>query len=177
MDHLGFDYNALMREEEPDLTMSQDPELALYVLSGGSGALGQQLIRTVMAQFVGAENPVHVYSKIMSLARLDTVLKKAQTEKALIFRTFVNADFRQIVEDRCAASGLETVDLVGPILQKLDALLPQKPVGKPGLYRDLHKSYFERIDAINYTLNHDDGKNSSGWKGAEIILVGGFPSR
>ena len=50
--------------------------------------------------------------------------------------------------------------------------LGQEPLGKPGLYRQLYRSYFDRISAMDYTLDHDDGKNPRGWEDAEIILLG-----
>jgi regulator of PEP synthase PpsR (kinase-PPPase family) len=71
--------------------------------------------------------------------------------------------------------GVVAIDLIGSLIEKLADRLDQVPLGKPGMYRQLYKSYFDRIDAMDYTLAHDDGKNPHGWDSAEVIILG--PSR
>ena len=60
----------------------------------------------------------------------------------------------------------------GPLIESLSGKLGQEPLGAPGLYRQLYRSYFDRVAAMDYSLAHDDGKNPPGWKDAEIVLVG-----
>jgi hypothetical protein len=64
---------------------------------------------------------------------------------------------------------------MGPLIEWLSRSLGQPPLEQPGLYRKLHREYFGRVEAIDYTLAHDDGKNPEGWSQAEMVLVG--PSR
>jgi len=70
------------------------------------------------------------------------------------------------------AKGVSHINLMHDLLVKLSGMLGRPPVGHPGLYRKLHRAYFERIAAIEYTMAHDDGKDPSGWSEAEIILTG-----
>ena len=61
---------------------------------------------------------------------------------------------------------------IGRLLSHLSGVLDQEPAGQPGLYRQLRQAYFDRVEAIEFTMAHDDGKNQQGWGRAEIILVG-----
>jgi hypothetical protein len=61
---------------------------------------------------------------------------------------------------------------MGPLLDRLEALLSVAPLGHPGLYRRLNQAYFDRVAAIDFAMAHDDGKNPGGWPEAEIVLVG-----
>ncbi len=151
--------------------MKPDP-IPLFVISGGSGSLGQQLIRTVMAQFQGANNPIRLFPKVQTKKQLKPILKQARQENALVIHSMVNAKLRREINRYAEKSDLRFVDSVGPLIEILTTALDKEPLGIPGLYRDLHKSYFDRIDAINYTIEHDDGKNPQGWREAEILLVG-----
>ena len=144
----------------------------LYVISGGSGALGQQLLRTVMAQFQGVKNPVRLFPKVLSKKQLKAILKQAQSENGLVIHSMVDPKLRAEIHRYAEKSELQFVDAVGPLIELLTSALGQEPLGIPGLYRDLHKSYFDRIEAINFTIDHDDGKNPRGWDQAEIMLVG-----
>jgi regulator of PEP synthase PpsR (kinase-PPPase family) len=84
----------------------------------------------------------------------------------------IDAHLRQALNEIASQQGVFAVDLVGAILGRLTDVLGIEPLGQPGLYRKLHKDYFERVEAIEYTMAHDDGKYPEGWPKAEIVLVG-----
>jgi regulator of PEP synthase PpsR (kinase-PPPase family) len=146
--------------------------LPIYILSGGVGSSGEQLARTVLAQFRGAEVSLHVFSKVVHKARAREIVDQALEQEALIIHTFVDPKLRQYVQQYAEKKGIVAFDLVGPFIDELAQRLQKEPQGTPGLYRQLHKSYFDRIDAMDYMLNHDDGKHPEGWRDAEIVLVG-----
>jgi len=149
--------------------------LQVYLLSGGVGASGEQLARTVLAQFPDADVDIQIFPKVFSRKQIRQILQQALDEDAIVAHTFVDPILRKEVEKFSDQLNLIAVDLVGSLMELLANQLGQQPLGKPGLYRQLHKSYFDRIGAMDYTLDHDDGKNSQGWADAEIVLVG--PSR
>jgi hypothetical protein len=84
----------------------------------------------------------------------------------------VNTSLRQLLVERAAAQDIPAIDLMDDLIATLSKTLDTEPKGKPGLYRQLHKDYFERVAAIDYALAHDDGKNPSGWEAADVVLVG-----
>lgn len=149
--------------------------LLLFILSGGIGASGEQLARTVMAQFPGADISLRVFPKVYTVKQVKQILGEAITDNVIVAHTFVDPKLRQEVAELIREKDVSGIDLLGPLIENLTDRLEQEPLGKPGLYRQLFKSYFDRIDAMDYTLEHDDGKNADGWMDAEIILLG--PSR
>jgi regulator of PEP synthase PpsR (kinase-PPPase family) len=146
--------------------------LQVYVLSGGVGASGEQLVRTVMAQFPEAELSTVIFPKVSTPKRVREILKVAAIANAIVAHTFVDRKLRRAVVETAQALDLVAIDLVGPLMEDMAARLGQEPLGKPGLYRQLYRSYFDRVDAIDYSLKHDDGQNADGWEAAEIVLLG-----
>ncbi|MCB9135335.1 MAG: kinase/pyrophosphorylase [Anaerolineales bacterium] len=144
----------------------------IFILSGGVGASGEQVVRTVLAQFPNADVTLRIFPKITQEQQVEELFTYAVEEGALVVHTFVDPQLRAVAEKLAIDCQVTTIDLFNPLIQHLTKHLDQQPQGTPGLYRQLHLSYFERIDAVNYSLAHDDGKNPDGWKEAEIILIG-----
>jgi hypothetical protein len=84
----------------------------------------------------------------------------------------VDSHLRQRLVDLAQERDVTAIDLMGALLERLTAVLGQPPLERPGLYRQLHRPYFERIEAIEYALKHDDGQNREGWHTADVLLVG-----
>ena len=145
---------------------------SIFILSGGVGASGEQVVRTVLAQYADSPVSLQIFPKITREDQVQELLQEAAEHKAIVVHTFVNAQLRQLVAEQARQYELTAIDLFGSLMDELTMQLGHSPQGTPGLYRQLHQSYFDRIDAINFTLAHDDGKNPEGWKDAEIILVG-----
>jgi regulator of PEP synthase PpsR (kinase-PPPase family) len=161
--------------QDQEAKRSTQEEFPLFIVSGGAGTSGELVTRTVLAQFEPINLPVRVFAKIFYPDQVQEVFEQAQGEKGLVIHSFVDPKLRQIALRTAKEMGVESIDLIGPLMDQLSIRLTQAPLGKPGRYRQLHKSYFDRVDAINYAMEHDDGKNHEGWKAAEIILIG--PSR
>ncbi|MFO7680899.1 MAG: pyruvate, water dikinase regulatory protein [Chloroflexota bacterium] len=147
----------------------------LYVVSGNIGALGEQAVRTVLPQFHDAQVPVIKVPRVRESRHVESVVSRAVETGGIIVHTLVNTALRQQLNALAAEQGVAVIDLVGPLLEALTEMVGQEPQGKPGLYRFKNQEYFKRIDAIAFTLDHDDGKNYQGWPEAEIVLTG--PSR
>jgi hypothetical protein len=145
---------------------------ALFVVSGGAGASGAQLVRTALAQFGSARLNLVVLPAVRTTAQLAAVLDQADAAGGTIVYTLVDAALRQTLARRARARGIPAVDLMGPLLASLAALLRQEPAGRPGLYRQLNQEYFQRVEAMHYTVTHDDGRNPGGLPEADIVLVG-----
>lgn len=152
--------------------MTESKSLTVFVISGGVGSSGEQVARTVLAQFEDAPVELKVIPKVIREQQVEQIFQQAANEGAVVVHTFVNEILRNRALEMADQLKVDAVDLVGPLMQPLVEKLDQQPLGKPGLYRQLFKSYFDRINAIDYTLEHDDGQNSEGWEDAEIILLG-----
>jgi regulator of PEP synthase PpsR (kinase-PPPase family) len=148
------------------------PPPPVYIVSGGVGASGEQVVNTVLAQFPDITVPVITVRSIRHPEQLEEVIAKAREQGGIIVHTMVDSHLRQRLIDLAQARGVIAIDLMGALLEHLTAILGRPPEQKPGLYRQLHRSYFERIEAIEYALKHDDGQNPEGWPEADVLLVG-----
>jgi regulator of PEP synthase PpsR (kinase-PPPase family) len=144
----------------------------VYVVSGGAGASGDQLVRTVLAQFRGAEVPVVTVPHVRRENQLEEVVASAGANRGIIVHTLVDAGLRRTLARAARENDVVAIDLMGPLLSRMTRVLKRRPLGQPGLYRQLREDYFERIEAIEYTVAHDDGRSPQELDRAEIVLVG-----
>ncbi|RPI24425.1 MAG: kinase/pyrophosphorylase [Acidobacteria bacterium] len=147
----------------------------MFVVSGGAGASGAQVARTVLAQFKNAHIPVVVVPYVQKPEQIKQTVEQAAADQGTIVHTLVDGRLRHVLLEEARIKNVAAVDLMGPLLSRITHLTGQEPLGQPGLYREIHQAYFERMDAIEFTVAHDDGKKPEDLAQAEIILVG--PSR
>jgi hypothetical protein len=144
----------------------------IFILSGGIGSSGEQLVNTVLAQFPGASVNLVMVGSVRQEEQILATLSQAQAAVGLVVHTLVEAPLRSLLVQEAQRLGVPAVDLMGPLIQWLSQALDRQPLGKPGLYRQLNRQYFERVAAIDFTMAHDDGKSPEGWDQAEFVLVG-----
>jgi regulator of PEP synthase PpsR (kinase-PPPase family) len=144
----------------------------ILIASGGSGASGEQVARSVLAQFPTINMQVTVASHIRTPQQVDALIAQAVATEAIVLHTFVDTPLRQQLCTAATAKGVVALDLFGPLLDHLAQLLGQPPLGIPGLYQQLHAAYFKRVEAIEYAVAHDDGRRVEDLPLAEIVLVG-----
>jgi [pyruvate, water dikinase]-phosphate phosphotransferase / [pyruvate, water dikinase] kinase len=145
------------------------------IVSGGFGSSGEQLARTALAQFSDAGVKVRVVPQVHSVEQVAEAVDEAERLGATILHTLVDPGLRRTLGDVARRKNVVAIDLIGRLLSHLSTTLGRKPLGRPGLYRQLREDYFRRVEAIEFTLDHDDGKNPHELKEAQVVLVG--PSR
>jgi len=155
-----------MDSEQPRTTSS------LIVASGATGTTGELLARTVLAQFQGPDMPIVIEPRLRTAAQVEAVVQRAAETGSLIVHTLVDETCRQAMLDAAARHHVWQFDLVGPLLDQLAARLGQEPAGRPGLYRQSNQSYFDRVEAIEFAVTHDDGKRVQDLPAADIVLLG-----
>jgi len=143
----------------------------IFIVSGGAGLSGEQLVRTALAQFASADVPIEIVPHVRR-DQLEDVVKRAVVSGGIIVHTLVDADLRSALLDLIRDYGVPAIDLMGPMLLHLARILDKPPIGQPGLYRQLHEDYFKRIEAIEFTVDHDDGRKPHELGMAEIVIVG-----
>ncbi len=158
-----------MTEKGNKQTINNPP---ILVVSGGVGASGKQVMHTLLAQFPEVQVPVITHGNTRTLEQIGEVVAEAKESGGLIVYTLIDSPLRNQLAEKARAEGVEAVDLMGDLIHWVTDRYGQEPLGVPGLYRQLHKDYFERVDAIEFSMQHDDGKDPSGWGQADIILVG-----
>jgi regulator of PEP synthase PpsR (kinase-PPPase family) len=161
--------NTVTRQSEDRMEAKPPP---IYIVSGGVGASGEQLVQTVLAQFPDHLVPVIVVGNVRQVEQIESVIAQAKNSGGTIAHTLVDPGLHGELVSRARAAGVEAIDLMGPLLERTAQVLGREPLGHPGLYRQLHRDYFDRVAAIEFTMAHDDGKKPEGWRTAEIVLVG-----
>ena len=146
----------------------------VFIVTGGVGTSAEQVLNTVLAQFPGKGDQVNLIMRtnIRHSEQISEVLQQAAQDEALVVHTLVEAELRSFLESECRKLELTSIDLMGPSISWLSEKLQEPPLERPGFYRQLRKDYFQRVDAIDFTLAHDDGKNPQGWKNSDLLLVG-----
>jgi hypothetical protein len=144
----------------------------IFAVSDATGATAELVVRAALAQFQAVEVEVRRLPNIRTVDEARRVIETAQASKATIVHTLVSEELRQTVLREGRERGVETIDLIGPLLLRLRDQLSVPPLLQPGLFRQLGQEYIHRIEAIEYTVKHDDGQHPLGLDGADIVLVG-----
>lgn len=144
----------------------------IYVVSGGRGIAGNNLVQSLLIQYPDNNIPVIIVPRVDDEDQIFDIVMKAKTDGGLIAHTMVNPDLRKIMNQMCEEFGVRKVDLMGELADYLDQVLEVEPLKHPGLYRELNYQYFDRIDSIEFTLSQDDGMSPQRLHNAEIVLAG-----
>ena len=154
------------------MSAEQKNTLPIYIVSGSAGAVGSQLAYTVLAQFPDSYVPVVVVGHVCRAQQVTETVARVKNTGGVIVHTFVDDALRTQLILEAQEQGVTAIDVVGDLLDYLSDSLNKKPAGQPGLYRKLHQDYFARIEAIELTLDLNDGKHPQDWAKADIVLVG-----
>ncbi len=144
----------------------------IYIVSGGKGLAGNNMVHSLLIQYSNNNVPVIIVPDQHSEKQLIDLVEKVKKEGGLITHTMVNRKLRNFLINLCEENGVNHIDFMGKLADYLDATLEIPSLQTPGLYREINQEYFDRIDAIEFTLNHDDGLSPTKLHKAEIILTG-----
>ena len=100
------------------------------------------------------------------------VVLEAAEKGAIICHTLVSPDLRDTLDSLASEHHVRYVDLLGPMLDAVSSIAKTRPRMKPGLIHKLDEEYFKKVEAIEFAVKYDDGKNPSGFEKADIVLVG-----
>ncbi|SEJ64897.1 hypothetical protein SAMN05428950_102393 [Sphingomonas sp. OV641] len=147
-------------------------KLHLHLLSDSTGETLENIAKAALAQYDNVETVRHFWPMVRTEAHLDRILQEIAQNPGLVIYTLVNAATRDALEQRCQALGLPMVAPLDPVNDALSALLGQQAKNKPGRQHVLDAAYFARVDAIQFTIAHDDGVLWEEWEEADIVLAG-----
>jgi regulator of PEP synthase PpsR (kinase-PPPase family) len=146
--------------------------LHLHLLSDSTGETLESIAKAGLAQFDGVETIKHFWPMVRSQGHLDRVLLEIARRPGLILYTLVNPDIRLRLEMRCHALGVPVVAAIDPVIEALSRMLGQEALARPGRQHALDEAYFARVDAIQFTIAHDDGIGAEDWEEADCVLAG-----
>lgn len=153
--------------KEADVT-----RLHLHLVSDSTGETLEGLVKAGLAQFTGVEAVKHYWPMVRSEGHLDRVLEEVARVPGLILYTLVARSVRERLESRCAILGLPVIAVMDPVIAGLERMLGTRATSRPGGQHRMDAAYFGRIEAIGWTMEHDDGLLPNEWDEADLVLVG-----
>jgi len=146
--------------------------LHLHLLSDSTGETLEMIAKAALAQFESAEVIRHFWPMVRSQQHLDRIMGEIAANPGLVLFTVVSAEIRERLEQRCEALSLRSVSALDTVTDALGTLLGQEARGRPGRQHTMDEAYFRRVEAIQFTIAHDDGIGWENWEQADIILAG-----
>lgn len=146
--------------------------LHLHLLSDSTGETLEMIAKAALAQFEDADVVRHFWPMVRSQQHLDRILSEIAAHPGLVLFTLVSSEIRARLEERCAALGLSSVSALDTVTDALERQLGQQAKGRPGRQHTMDEAYFRRVDAIQFTIAHDDGVGWENWEQADIVLAG-----
>ncbi len=146
--------------------------LHLHLLSDSTGETLDMVAKAALAQFDGVETVKHFWPMVRTEGHLQRVLVDIAQNPGLVLHTLVNMALRETLETTCMRMGLPNVAALDAVTHALSELLGQTAKARPGKQHALDAAYFARVEAIQFSIAHDDGLNAENWEEADIVLAG-----
>ena len=147
-------------------------QLLVFLLSDGTGETVDKIVRATLTQFVAKDVKIVRYKSIRSKDQVEAVLEEASRRHAAVVATAVSNEVRTAIDEFSEKFKIQVLDLLGPMIKLFSEHLEAAPSQRPGLLHEVNEEYFKRIEAMEFTVKHDDGSNPDNLHRADIVLVG-----
>jgi regulator of PEP synthase PpsR (kinase-PPPase family) len=144
----------------------------LHLVSDATGETLTTVARAATAQYTKMSPVEHVYPLVRTQKQLDRALAEIEEAPGIVLYTLLEEDLVKRLEDHCRELSLPCLSILGPVLQLMRSYLGTETSHRVGAQHTLNAEYFKRIDALNYTMLHDDGQHIDGLEQADVVLVG-----
>lgn len=149
-------------------------KLSVFIVSDSVGETAELVAKAAASQFVKGLDAVSLkrFSHVDDQTQLKEIVYLAKETRAIIVYTLVKSTMRKTLKAACEEANIICIDLLGPLVDQLSFEFNEIPLQEPGLVRQLDEDYFKKIDAIEFAVKHDDGRDPSGILKADIVLIG-----
>lgn len=144
----------------------------VHLVSDSTGDTLVAMMKASCAQFANATPLEHLHSLVRSEKDIERTLKFIENKPGIVLYTLLNNERRQRLEARCRELGVPAISILDPTLSMLGRYLGASMTSEVGAQRNLDKDYYQRIEALDYAMVHDDGQNVDGLAEADIVLLG-----
>ncbi|MGI6647802.1 MAG: pyruvate, water dikinase regulatory protein [Bacillota bacterium] len=152
--------------------MAEGIKPVIYVISDSLGETAEMVARAAASQFDGGRSEIRRIPYVNTLEHLEDVLNEASTVGAVIAYTVILPELRQQMQHLIQEKNLIAVDILGPMVEAVGRRYGLTPKLKPGLLWQMDEQYFRRVEAIEFAVKYDDGKDARGLPLADIVLIG-----
>src|SRR4051812_4245450 len=144
----------------------------LHLVSDSTGETLITVARAVAAQYANVTPVEHVYPLVRSQKQLERALVEIEEAPGIVLFTLLEKDLVARLEAKCQEINVPSLSIIGPVMQLFQAYLGSATTKRVGAQHTLNAEYFKRIDALNYTMLHDDGQHTDDLEHAEVVLTG-----
>ena len=144
----------------------------LHLVSDATGETINSMARACLVQLANVEPIEHPWTLIRTQSQMEKVLKGVERNPGPVLFTMVNGDLHNALMEGCRRLGVPCIPVLDPVIHTLASYFDVEITGRPGQQHALDAEYFERIDAMNFALSHDDGQMASGLHQADVVLIG-----
>jgi regulator of PEP synthase PpsR (kinase-PPPase family) len=142
------------------------------ILSDSTGETAEKVVRAAMLQFPQSGVHVRLHTRVRTRETVRPVLESAAKDGALVVFTVVSPELREYIHAQSYELKVEAVDLIGSLIGKLSMFLERQPINMPSGMLPLSEEYFRRIEAVEFAVKSDDGKEPRNYKKADLVLCG-----
>ena len=152
--------------------MTEPKQFHLHLVSDATGETLISIAHAAIVQFEDADPIEHTWALVRSVAQMEKVLAEIKDKPGLVMFTLVDKEIRRILINGCLDLGVPCVPVMDTVMAALSTFLGSKTVDRPGMQHVMNAEYFHRMNAMSYTLAHDDGQGVGNLASADIVLLG-----
>lgn len=142
------------------------------VLSDSTGETAERVVRAALLQFPARKVRIRFHPRVRDREAARAVVEGTASDGGLLVFTVVSPELREYIHQICYEKHVEAVDVIGALLGKLSSFLDAEPLGNPSVSLPLSEEYFRRIEAVEFAVKSDDGKEPRNFKKADLVLAG-----
>lgn len=154
------------------MTIEPKKNLKVIIISDGTGETATEMTRAAITQFPNKEIFFTRYKNVRTKEHIDAIFQEAALHHDMVVYTVVSPELRSYIQELSRSERVRSVDLLGPLLTKFANIFEMEPDYQPGLLHAVNEEYFDKVAAVEFTLNHDDGRNIRSLQEADVVLVG-----
>ncbi|MCA0757405.1 kinase/pyrophosphorylase [Paenibacillus sp. N4] len=147
-------------------------EQTIYVCSDAVGETAEAVAKATLRQFASEQVKIKRYGHIKSEDEIVRIVAEAQATGGFISYTLVQPELRELMKEESMRAGVRAVDVMGPMMQAYVDTFGDFPKREPGLLHSIDDAYHRRMDAIEFAVKYDDGKDARGFMQAQVVLIG-----
>lgn len=144
----------------------------IYVVSDALGETAEFVSRAAAAQFCGVRTRIRRVPYVRDEAHLDEIIEEALQEKAILVYTLVLQELRLYLEHKAKEKGLQIIDILGPLIDALAKQTGLDPSHIPNITHRLDEQYFRKVEAVDFAVKYDDGRDFRGALYADVVIIG-----
>lgn len=144
----------------------------MHMVSDATGETLNTVARAATAYYAGYQPIEHIYTLVRTSKQLDRMISEVEKQPGIVLYTIADAKLKTEIEQRCDALSIPCISILDPVIASLATYLNAKSKPHIGGQHVLNAEYFQRIDALNYTMAHDDGQITQDLESADVVLLG-----